>query len=108
MATGIFDPESRIRTEIPNEFKLGPNYPSPFNPETTIKYAVPKDDNIQIEVYNILGKKVRTLFEGQQTAGAYEVRWDARDDYGSTLSSGVYLIALRSGNFVTAKRVTLL
>jgi len=78
------------------------------NPETSIKYSAPKDGNIQIEVYNILGKKVRTLFDGQQAAGTYEVRWNARDDYGSTLSSGVYLITLRSGNFVTAKRITLL
>jgi len=106
--TSIFDPGNYIRAEIPNEFELGQNYPNPFNPETTIRYSVPKDGNIQIDVYNILGKKVRTLFEGQQTAGTYEVRWDARDNYGSTLSSGVYLITLRSGNFVTAKRVTLL
>jgi hypothetical protein len=108
VTTGISDPGNYIRAEIPNEFELGQNYPNPFNPETNIKYSVPKNDHIQIEVYNILGKKVRTLFEGQQTAGTYQVRWDARDDYGSTLSSGVYLITLRSGNFVTAKRVTLL
>ena len=108
VTTGISNPGNYIRAEIPNEFKLGQNYPNPFNPETNIKYSVPNDGNIQIEVYNILGKKVRTLFEGQQTAGTYQVRWDARDDYGSTLSSGVYLITLRSGNFVTAKRVTLL
>ena len=108
VATAISDPGNYIRAEIPNEFELGQNYPNPFNPETTIKYSVPKDGDIQIEVYNILGKKVRTLFEGQQTAGTYQVRWDARDDYGSTLSSGIYLISLRSGNFVTAKRVTLL
>ena len=108
VATGIFDHGNYIRAEIPNEFELGQNYPNPFNPETTIKYAVPQNGHIQIEVYNILGKKVRTLFEGQQAAGTYQVRWDARDDYGVTLSSGVYLITLRSGNFVTAKRVTLL
>ncbi|HEX9971185.1 MAG TPA: T9SS type A sorting domain-containing protein, partial [bacterium] len=106
--TSVSDPGNYIRAEIPNEFELGQNYPNPFNPETSIKYSAPKDGSIQIEVYNILGKKVRTLFDGQQAAGTYEVRWNARDDYGSTLSSGVYLITLRSGNFVTAKRITLL
>jgi len=108
LPTGIFEPSNYIRAEIPNEFELGQNYPNPFNPETTIKYAVPKTGHIQIDVYNILGKKVRTLFDGTQVAGSYEIRWDARDDSGSALSSGVYLITLRSGNFVTAKRVTLL
>ncbi len=106
--SGVFDPDNYARFKVPQEFELSKNYPNPFNPTTTIEYVVPTDSDIQIEIYNVMGQKVRTLFDGFRNAGSHRIEWDALDDSGSRLSSGVYLITLRSGSFVTAKRITLL
>ena len=106
--TGVSDPANYGKFELPKEFVLSQNYPNPFNPTTTIGYSTPRDGEIQIEIYNLMGQKVRTLFNGIHQAGSHKVEWDGCDDLGNTLSSGVYLITLRSGNFVTAKRMSLI
>ena len=106
--TGVSDPANYGKFELPKEFVLSQNYPNPFNPTTTIGYSTPRDGEIQIEIYNLMGQKVRTLFNGILQAGSHKVEWDGCDDSGKTLSSGVYLITLRSGNFVTAKRMSLI
>ena len=77
---------------IPNTFAIAQNYPNPFNPTTQIKYGLPKDDNINISVYNLLGQKVVTLFDGEQNAGEHSISWDAED-----FPSGVYFARLISG-----------
>ena len=106
--TGISDPSNYAKIQMPEEFKIAKNYPNPFNPTTTIEYSVPKDGKIQIAVYNVLGCKVRTLLHGFRNAGNHQIQWDGKNDAGSTLASGVYLVTLRSGNFVTAKRMSLI
>ncbi|NOZ61692.1 MAG: T9SS type A sorting domain-containing protein, partial [Calditrichaeota bacterium] len=106
--TGVNDPNNYARFELPKEFVLQQNYPNPFNPTTTIAYNVPKDSKIQIEIYNLMGQKVKTLFSGFNAAGSHKIEWDGTNDVGKPLTSGVYLLTLRSGNFVTAKRMTLL
>ena len=106
--SGVNDPSNYARFELPKEFVLKQNYPNPFNPTTTIAYNVPKNSEIQIEIYNLMGQKVKTLFSGFNTAGSHKIEWDGTNDLGKPLTSGVYLITLRSGNFVTAKRMTLL
>ncbi|MBN1478881.1 T9SS C-terminal target domain-containing protein, partial [candidate division KSB1 bacterium] len=104
--TGV---ESRFgRIEMPNEFSLSQNYPNPFNPITNIKYTIPEQSHVQIEVHNVVGQKIRTLYDGKRDAGTYEIQWDALDDAGIMATSGVYFVTLKSGDFVTAKRVTLL
>ena len=104
----IFDPQNYATIDMPQEYKVSQNYPNPFNPETTIRYELPTDGKIQIEVYNVLAQKVRTLFNGFSTAGNHEILWNGRDDFGTTLTSGIYFVTLRNGNFVTSRRVTLL
>ena len=106
--TGVTDPNNYARFDLPKEFVLNQNYPNPFNPTTTIAYSLPKDSEIQIEIYNVMGQKVKTLFNGFRTAGSHKIEWDGKDDAGNLLTSGLYLITLRSGNFVTAKRMTLI
>jgi hypothetical protein len=106
--TGVEDPQILVNKTIPQEFELSQNYPNPFNPETAIQYSIPKNAKIKIEIYNILGHKVRTLFDGLRNAGTYEIMWNGTDDNGFNLSSGVYIISLRSDHFITSKKITLL
>ncbi|MBN2426667.1 MAG: T9SS type A sorting domain-containing protein [Calditrichaceae bacterium] len=77
-------------TGIPDRFYVKPNYPNPFNPFTTIEYGISAASDIRVEVYNLLGQKIATLFNGKRAAGTYQVRWDGRNGMGGPLSSGIY------------------
>ncbi|MDQ1306121.1 MAG: FlgD ig protein, partial [Actinomycetota bacterium] len=93
----------------PEQYALGNNYPNPFNPATTIKYALPEAGFVKLEVYNVVGQAVRTLVAGQQNAGRYVVQWDASDDSGRSLSSGIYFYRLQAGGeFLEVKKMLLL
>jgi len=86
-----------ILTGSPTEnvpFELMPNYPNPFNAETTIGYALSRTTQVRLAVYNTLGQTVRTLVDGERPAGMQSVVWDGRDDAGLTVASGVYLYRL--------------
>ncbi len=83
---------------IPETFTLG-SYPNPFNPSTTIHYGVPKDSHIQLEIYDALGRKVAELYNGYKSAGSYSHVWNASDSQGRLVTSGVYLVVIRSSNF---------
>ena len=89
--------------DVPSEFILYQNYPNPFNPVTIIKYGLPKTQNITLEIYNILGQKVLTLFDGLQNAGYHSVTLDA-----SQLPSGVYVYSIWSEEGVESKLLTLI
>lgn len=84
--------------ELPVAFELAQNYPNPFNPTTTIRYQCAQPSEIKLVVYNALGQQVRTLVNQQQTAGVYSVIWDARDDNGTIVPSGIYLYQLHVDN----------
>ncbi|MDZ7797871.1 MAG: family 10 glycosylhydrolase [Candidatus Marinimicrobia bacterium] len=85
------------------EFSLDANYPNPFNPVTLIPYRLDRRRDIEIAVYDLSGKRIRTLFSGMQEAGRHTLRFDAAD-----LSSGMYLCVLRSGNTVRTRKITLI
>ena len=89
--------------DVPSEFILYQNYPNPFNPVTIIKYGLPKTQNITHEIYNILGQKVLTLFDGLQNAGYHSVTLDA-----SQLPSGVYVYSIWSEEGAESKLLTLI
>ncbi len=93
---------------IPTSFKLAQNYPNPFNPSTMIKYDLPETRNVTLVIYNALGEQVRTLVSGMQDAGYYSILWDAKNDLGSKVGSGVYIYALRAGNYYSVKKMMLL
>jgi hypothetical protein len=88
---------------IPKSFSLSQNYPNPFNPTTQIKYSLPKDDDINISIYNLLGQMVVTLLDGKQKAGEHSIRWDGRD-----FPSGVYFARLVSGGKAENIRMVLI
>ncbi|MDP3685004.1 MAG: T9SS type A sorting domain-containing protein, partial [Ignavibacteria bacterium] len=79
---------------LPKEFSLLPNFPNPFNPQTSIVYEISVNSMVSIKVYNILGKEITTLVEKEQTPGGYQISWEAKDSEGKLLPSGVYLIRL--------------
>ncbi|MCL5029845.1 MAG: T9SS type A sorting domain-containing protein [Bacteroidetes bacterium] len=88
-----------ISTQIPKTFKLYQNYPNPFNPSTTIKYELPKPDEVKLIIYDISGKKVTTLANNFQSAGTYSVTWNGKNDFGKDVSSGVYFYSFETSNF---------
>jgi hypothetical protein len=93
---------------IPAEFFLADNYPNPFNPSTAISYGLPKDSFVRLEVFNLLGQKVRTLLSESQRAGYRRVVWDGRDGAGNAVSSGVYFYRLATdGDFEQTKKMLL-
>ena len=92
-----------VVSSVPENFSLSQNYPNPFNPVTTIRYSIDKTSDININVYNIAGQLVETLYSGNKSAGEYSITWDA-----SHLSSGVYFYKLVSGSNVITKKMMLI
>ena len=89
--------------DYPDKFELIQNYPNPFNPTTQINFSLPRNTNVELAVYDIVGRKVETLVDGKRQAGEYSVSFDA-----STLSSGVYIYRLKIGKFIKARKMILL
>jgi polygalacturonase len=106
--TGITSVNDKISSPI--NFSLSQNYPNPFNPSTTIRYSIPQSSHVKILLYDILGKEVATLVDGEKNAGNYKVKFNA-----SSLTSGVYFYRIevtpntgQAGNFVLVKKMILL
>ena len=96
------------QAELPKEFGLRQNYPNPFNPTTVIQYALPKASFVKIQIYNILGQKVRSLVDEPQEPGYKTIRWDGEDDGGNEVSSGVYFYRIEAADFVKCRKMILL
>ncbi len=92
----------------PAGFALLSNYPNPFNPATTIAYTLDRSSRVSLEIYDMTGRKVRTLFSGIQPAGRWEQQWNGRDDAGRDVPSGVYLYCLRADERTASGKMTLL
>ncbi len=105
---GILQSKFGINSEekeqiIPKEYSLHQNYPNPFNPTTIIKYDLSNDGLVQLEIFDILGRKIATLVDDYKTAGSYEQGFNA-----SSLASGVYVYKLQASDFVSSKKMILL
>jgi hypothetical protein len=96
-----------ISNNVPGQFILYQNYPNPFNPVTTIKFDIPKQSEVKIVVFDILGREVSTLVNEQLKPGTYEVVWSAPSGDASNFSSGVYYYQLRAGNYIDTKKLVL-
>jgi hypothetical protein len=94
--------------QIPNEYKLSQNYPNPFNPTTNISFQIKDNGRVMITIYDILGKKVRTLVDENLNAGYYTVQWNGLSDNGMSLSSGTYFYKIDAGSFTSVKRMLLI
>jgi flagellar hook assembly protein FlgD len=89
--------------QIPKEYALQQNYPNPFNPSTTINFSLPKQTQLKITVYNMLGEQIKTIANGSYEAGYHKVVMDA-----ANLPSGTYIYRLESSDFVQVKKMILL
>lgn len=96
-------------TLIPNDFALHDNYPNPFNPSTTISFSIPKATEVTLDIYNILGQRVVTLFDGMIDAGTHTIEWGGDNDKNEPVASGVYFYRLKAGtDFEESKKMVLL
>jgi len=93
---------------IPSRFALHQNYPNPFNSSTIIKYDLKNDAQVAIKIYDILGRKVRTLINDFQNAGYRSVIWDGKDDKGILVATGLYFYKINAGNFIEVKKLVIL
>lgn len=92
----------------PKNFGLEQNYPNPFNPQTTISYQIKAATDVQLDIYNMRGQKVRTLVSKTVTPGNYSSMWDGRDDSGQLMPSGTYIYKLRTQGFEESRKMELL
>ena len=92
----------------PTDFILDQNYPNPFNLKTNITYSLPTASKIKVIIYDLLGKRVRTLIDEYQTPGYKSFDWDATDDKGNVVSSGIYLYRIHAGEFTDTKKMILM
>ncbi|MGM0547606.1 MAG: T9SS type A sorting domain-containing protein, partial [Bacteroidota bacterium] len=88
-------------SDVPDEYSLGKNYPNPFSDNTTIEYNTPVEGEVQIHIYDVLGRKVKTILNERRPAGYHEVKWTP-----SQLASGVYIVVMRAGGKQFTKKLT--
>ena len=97
-------------TALPRVFALGRNYPNPFNPTTQFTVEMPRQGDVDVSIYDVLGRKLATLLSGSQPAGYHTLEWDSRDGSGFAVASGIYFIRMSvpSEQFVATQKVMLL
>jgi len=93
---------------IPSTFTLDQNYPNPFNPNTTIRYGLPTASFVELEIINILGRRVKTLVSKTQEAGYHSVIWNGTNNANTEVASGVYFYRMRANGFVAAKKMMII
>jgi hypothetical protein len=92
----------------PQEYTLHQNYPNPFNPNTSMNFDLPKDGLVNITIYDMMGRIVKTLVNGSQTAGFKSVQWNATNDSNEPVSAGLYIYTIQAGDFRQTRKMVLL
>ena len=93
---------------LPLEFALGQNYPNPFNPTTKIQYALAKDAFVNISIYDLMGRSIKSLINIEQAAGFYEINWNATNNNGELVPAGMYFYMIQAGAFKSTNKLVLL
>jgi len=97
-----------INNQVVENYELRNNYPNPFNPSTTISFAIPKAGNVELTIYNVLGQKVATLINGEVAQGVHSAVWNGLSDAGVSVASGTYIYQIKSGEFSMSKKMILM
>ena len=105
---GIMLARIELDAQLPHILVLYPNYPNPFNPVTTLRYDLPEDALVNITIYDMMGRVVKTLINDQQTTGYRSLQWNATNDAGQPVSAGVYLYQIQAGDYNSTKKMVLL
>jgi hypothetical protein len=100
--------EEQKGKNIPTEYELSQNYPNPFNPTTTISFGLPVRSNTTLKIYDLLGREVVTLFEGELNEGRHSIIWNGENHYGEKVSSGTYIYRIVTGEKIFTKKMMLL
>jgi hypothetical protein len=93
---------------IPDVYALHQNYPNPFNPITRINYDLPEDALVNITIYDMMGRQVKTLINSEQTAGYRTIRWNGTNYLGQTVSAGLYMYVIQAGAYRKTRKMVLL
>ncbi|RMH86119.1 MAG: T9SS C-terminal target domain-containing protein, partial [Calditrichaeota bacterium] len=107
-ASGGPAPGRPNRSLTPRSIRLAQNYPNPFNPRTTIRFYLPQSSSVTLKIFDMSGRLIRTLIREDFPAGEHRVTWDATDDAGAPVASGVYLYRLQVGSTALVRKMTLL
>ena len=105
---GIMLARIELDAQLPHILVLYPNYPNPFNPVTTLRYDLPENDHVNITIYDMMGRVVKTLINDQQPTGYRSLQWNATNDYGKPVSAGIYLYQIQAGQYISTKKMVLL
>ena len=100
--------ETSLKPHRPANFYLSQNFPNPFNTETVITFALPRSSDVKIEIFNILGQKVKDLVDERVSAGYKQVVWDGKDNNANIVASGIYFYRIIADEFVDVRKMTLL
>lgn len=100
--------KSSTTEELPEGYSLDQNYPNPFNPTTNISFNIPSAQHVTLEVINVLGQRVKSLVDEELSSGSHTVEWDATNENGNRVSSGMYFYRLTADDVVYSKKMTLL
>jgi subtilisin family serine protease len=103
MQINLFVGNKTVQTYLPMVYSLEQNYPNPFNPSTVIRYSIPKQSQVKLIIYDVLGKEVKILINEMKQAGNYEAEFD-----GSALASGIYLYRIEAGEYTDVKKMVLI
>ncbi len=104
----VVDIDPKTKPEMPLPVQLRQNYPNPFNPETSISYYLPDESEVTLNIYNIKGQKIRSLYQGKTPAGNHKLQWNGKNEQGKSVANGIYLYRLQAGNISLQKKMTLL
>jgi hypothetical protein len=97
-----------FNSPLPTQFALHQNSPNPFNPVTTIAYDIPELTYVEIAIYDLLGRKVRTLVSKEISPGFHSAVWNGKDDRGRLIASGLFIVRMTSSSFMDVRKMLML
>ena len=97
-----------IDKQMPSIYTLHQNFPNPFNPTTQINYEMPEDALVKVVIFDVMGRKVKTLMNESQSSGYHSLLWDATNDMDESISAGMYIYTIQARNYRSSKKMVLL